>query len=71
MNGIEQAIKAAGSLTALAKTIGTSAEFVHAARAKGFLPPARALIAAREYGIDIALLVKNDVAQVVEHARSN
>lgn len=65
MNGVEKAIKQAGTLKALGNLIGTSPEFVFKSAKKGYLPLERARIASDTYGIPLVELVRPDIRRAI------
>ena len=68
MTGIEQAIKQAGSVMALADLIQTTPQFVTNSKRKGYLPLERAKIVQDAYGIPLRELVRKDIADAMNRA---
>lgn len=68
-SGIQRAVDAAGSQAALANQLEVSQQFIHKSVRKGYLPLDRAQAVSAIYGIDLADLVRPDIANAMRSAR--
>lgn len=63
MNGIDEAITKAGSISALARHLGVSHQVVNRWQKRGFVPPKRAVELEAKYGVPLRDLVDPSLLQ--------